>query len=152
MNETDHQTCVDGWLERQAEDLAVPQLIDLFDRALAAVWERAHRTLGEVTLTAIMDRVLHTAVERHSVLSALKLESAGIRSADLAAHVRSGEELTEAMRFLLVEFLTVLGNLTADILTPALHSELTAVTARPEASKPRRGAAGTARKIGEHKA
>ena len=55
------------------------------------------------------------------------------------------------MRFLLVEFLTVLGNLTADILTPALHSELTAVTVRPGASKTRR-AASTPRKIGEHKA
>ena len=28
------------------------------------------------------------------------------------------------MRFVLVEFLTVLGNLTAEILSPALHAEL----------------------------
>jgi hypothetical protein len=151
MTETDHQTCVDGWLEEQARDLAMPQLLALFDRALTAVWQRAQRTLGDVTLRAIMDRVLHTAADSHPVLSSLKLEASGVRSGDLAERVRSREELTEAMRFLLAEFLTVLGNLTADILTPALHSELTAVSVLPEAPATRR-AASTPRKAGEHKA
>ena len=36
-------------------------------------------------------------------------------------------ELVEGIRFVLVEFLTVLGNLTAEILTPELHSELSNV-------------------------
>jgi hypothetical protein len=151
MTETDHQTCVDGWLEEQARDLALPQLLALLDRALTAVWQRAQRTLGDVTLRAIMDRVLHTAADTHPVLSGLKLEAGGVRGGDLAGRVQSREELTEAMRFLLVEFLTVLGNLTADILTPALHSELTAVTVVPAASKTRR-VASTPRKVGEHKA
>jgi hypothetical protein len=151
MTETDHQTCVDGWLEEQAKDLALPQLLTLLDRALATVWQRAQRTLGDVTVRAIMDRVLHTAADSHPVLSSLKLEAGGVRSGDLAGRVRSREELTDAMRFLLVEFLTVLGNLTADILTPALHSELTAVTVLPEAPKARR-AATPRRNSGEHKA
>jgi hypothetical protein len=151
MTESDHKTCVDAWLEEQTKDLPVPKLLDLFDRALAAVWQRAHRTLGDVTLRAIMDRVLHTATASHPVLSSLKLEADGIRSRDLVGRVRGREELASAMRFLLVEFLTVLGNLTADILTPALHSELGAVSAVPQAPKARR-AASTPRKIGEHKA
>jgi hypothetical protein len=41
-------------------------------------------------------------------------------------------ELREAIRFVLVELLTVLGNLTAEILTPALHAEISRV-ARPGA-------------------
>jgi hypothetical protein len=44
-----------------------------------------------------------------------------------AAGLEHGE-LAEGMRFVLVEFLTVLGNLTADVLTPALQAELSKVT------------------------
>ncbi len=36
------------------------------------------------------------------------------------------EELTGAIRFVLVEFLSVIGHLTAEILTPALHAQLAA--------------------------
>ena len=151
MRESDHHTCVDVWIEDQACDRPVPQLLALFDCALAAVWQRAHHTLGDVTVRAIMDRVLHTATDHHALLSSLKLEATGIRCEDLGGRVRSGEELTDAMRFLLVEFLTVLGNLTADILTPALHAELRAVTAPSETPKARR-AARTPRKMGEQKA
>jgi hypothetical protein len=35
-----------------------------------------------------------------------------------------GPELVAGIRFVLVEFLTVLGNLTAEILTSELHAEL----------------------------
>ena len=35
--------------------------------------------------------------------------------------------LAEGIPFVLVDFLTVLGNLTADILTPVLHAELSKV-------------------------
>jgi hypothetical protein len=41
------------------------------------------------------------------------------RAVDLTA-----SELEAAIRYVLVEFLTVLGNLTAEVLTPALHAEL----------------------------
>lgn len=55
--------------------------------------------------------------------------------------------LIAGTRFVLVEFLTVLGNLTADILTPELHEELarvhrpdpggaTAATSDPAVIKP----------------
>ncbi|HZU97445.1 MAG TPA: hypothetical protein VFF73_12165, partial [Planctomycetota bacterium] len=39
----------------------------------------------------------------------------------------SNAQATEAFRFVLVELLTVLGNLTDDIITPALHSALSKV-------------------------
>jgi hypothetical protein len=147
MSESDHQACVDAWLEARAKDLTAAELPQLFERAFTALWQRAHRTLGDVTLRAIMDRVLHTAVSRHPVVSFLKLEPGGLRFD--ASGIGSREGLTDGMRFLLVEFLTVLGNLTADILSPALQSELAAVTL-PEAPSTRRAAA--PRKIGEQKA
>ena len=127
LDEAAHAECVEAWLERTAKTLAPAQLVTLFERALSALWRRAEVTLGEVTLTAIVDRVLYTASETYPFLSALKVDETGIgfdRFREQGAHVAN---LPEAVRLVLVEFLTVLGHLTDEILTPALHAELSKV-------------------------
>ena len=126
-----HALCVDAWLERSAAGLAPDALLRLLEAALDAVWIRTKTTLGEVTLTAIAERVLHNASEQFSLLWSLKIEpTTGIQCRELSDRIGSVEpaELREAIRFVLVELLTVLGNLTAEILTPALHAEISKVT------------------------
>jgi len=126
-----HALCVDTWLERSAAGLAPDALLRLLEAALDAVWIRTKTTLGEVTLTAIAERVLHNASEQFSLLWSLKIEpTTGIQCRELSDRIGSVEpaELREAIRFVLVELLTVLGNLTAEILTPALHAEISKVT------------------------
>lgn len=125
-----HAACVDGLLERSGKDLPPEVLLGLFEAALGALWRRTATTLGEVTLTAIAARVLYNASETFPLVSSLKVEpTGGISFRELRERISSvrGSELTEGMRFVLVEFLTVLGNLTAEILTPELHSELSNV-------------------------
>jgi hypothetical protein len=126
----EHGARVDEWLERSAASLAPELLLQLFDAAFGALWVRTRTTLGEVTLTAIAERVLHNASEKFPILSSLEVDpSAGIRCHPLRARVGSvrGPELLAGLRFMLVELLTVLGNLTAEILTPVLHLELSRV-------------------------
>lgn len=126
-NNNAHGAVVDDWLERCAIPLSSSEeLVRLFEEAFTALWQRAHRALGEVTLNAIVDRVLYNARERFSFFSSLEPATPGLRCDGLRGHAGSlhRDQLAEGMRFVLVEFLTVLGNLTADILTPALHSEL----------------------------
>ncbi len=130
-----HALCVDAWLERSATGLAPEALLRLFEAALNAVWVRTKTTLGEVTLTAITERVLHNASERFTLLWSLKIEPTnGIQCRELSDRIGSvaPSELRQAVRFVLVELLTVLGNLTAEILTPALHAEVSGV-ALPDA-------------------
>jgi len=120
----EHQLLVDGWVERVRAGSA-EALIRAFERLFAALWDRSHLTLGEVTLTAITERVLHTATERYPMLASIEVTTSGLRCDGL--RTQQGlplAEVTEGIRFVLVEFLTVLGNLTAQILTPALRSEL----------------------------
>ena len=126
MDENDHSACVDAWLERVAKGLPAARLLQVFEHGFAAVWRRAHETLGDVTLTAIVNRVLHTAAENFPFLSALKIEPIGLRFQGLHEHAASlhRDQFVGGLRFVLVEFLTVLGHLTAEILTPALHAEL----------------------------
>lgn len=122
-----HAACVDAWLERTAKGLSPEALLRLFEAALGALWIRTKTTLGEVTLTAIAERVLHNASEKYSLLWSLKVEpTGGIQCRELRERIGSVQpaELEEAIRFVLVELLTVLGNLTAEILTPELHLEI----------------------------
>lgn len=122
-----HAACVDAWLSRAAHHASADLLASHFEVALNALWTRTKTTLGEVTLTAIAERVLYIASERFPFLGALKVDpTTGFICGDLRE--RSAPlptaQLIAGMRFVLVELLTVLGNLTAEILTPELHAEL----------------------------
>jgi hypothetical protein len=128
-DEEDHAGYVDGWLAGTAATLPPAQLLTLFEQALGALWRRTEITLGEVTLTAIVDRVLYTASEQYPFLSALTIERAGISFDRLRSQEAHDTMLCEALRLVLLEFLTVLGHLTDEILTPALHAELSGISA-----------------------
>ncbi|HZL16248.1 MAG TPA: hypothetical protein VFG23_00755 [Polyangia bacterium] len=127
IDEGHHAACVEAWLTRSAAASSPETLLRLFEAALGAIWLRTKTTLGEVTLTAIAERVLHNASEKFSLLWSLKVEpAAGIQCRELRERIGSvpPTELLGAVRFVLVELLTVLGSLTAEILTPELHAEL----------------------------
>lgn len=124
--------CVDDWLKRVAPNshsLTTDHLLQLFERALDAVWHEAAESLGEVTLTAIATRVIFMSKERFPGLSGISIKADGISLDDLRerAGTSSAHELREPLRFLLTELLRVLGDLTANVLTPWLQAELSKV-------------------------
>jgi hypothetical protein len=131
--EDSHAAAVDAWLRDAVEDAAPAVQLELFRAAIEALWNRAAVTLGSVTLLAIAGRVLSTATHRHGFLSAVHLPSHGdarwkAQLRDRLAAVPRAELIT-GLRFGLVELLTVIGRLTAEILSPELHAALAAVTA-----------------------
>jgi hypothetical protein len=135
-----HTAFVEAWLQQVTRSASPPssdQLLGLLEQALGALWREAEGTLGEVTLTAIASRVLHVGKERYPPLVALSLDAGGFSVRELRERADSLQngELLEATRFLLVEFLRVLGSLTAEILTPWLHAELSNVKI-PDAARP----------------
>jgi hypothetical protein len=125
----DHDAFVAAWLERTAVGRSPHQLLELLERALNALCASAQKTLGEVTLTAIVDRVLHEAAERHPFLARLTFESSRVSHTELLEQTTLPPEAStrDGLQFVLAEFLTVLGNLTAEILTPAFHTALSKV-------------------------
>ncbi len=130
----DHAACVDTWLKRTSEKLSAETRLPLFEAAFAALWASARITLDEATLAAIAGRVLQDARARFPLLASLELAPrGGIICPDPGARARLAEDpgLEAGIRFLLVELLTVLGKLTAEILTPELHATLLQVD-RPE--------------------
>ena len=122
----DHAACVDEWRRRLGNDPDAAVLIRAFQGAYRAVWHRAQVTLGDVTLLAIGDRVLHDAAEHHPLLIDVQLDVAGISCGELLRRAPSLSmvDLERAVRTVLIELLAVLGRLTADVLTPPLHAAL----------------------------
>jgi hypothetical protein len=134
---TSHRSQVDEWMARATKG-PPERLLEAFEQSFGALWRRARLTLGDVTLMAILDRVLYTTAERFPQLPPLEVDETGLRAEklrDSAGSLRR-DHLAEAIRFILVEFLTVLGKLTAEVLSPALHAELSKVA--PGAKSPAR--------------
>lgn len=136
----DHQGTVDAWLARVAIGASAPALVALLQSALDVLWRRAQQTLGDVTVRTIVTRVVAVAAGRSPVLRELEVHAEGVSCAPLAHAVarRPGDPgdatigaaaVRAATRDVLTELLTVLGDLTANAITAALHEALRTVAA-----------------------
>jgi hypothetical protein len=121
-----HDKVIMEWRKGWTGTLAHAALLDVFERALDALWRRAHMSLGEMTLMAIVDRVLHQGSEKFPHLTLLRVETSGLHFGDLGPSAPSLDRalLEESLVFLVYELLRVFGTLTGEILTPGLHAEL----------------------------
>ena len=120
-----HALAVEQWLEDAAADLPAPRLIALLELALATLWVRANRTLGEVTLGAIVDRVLYLASERYPFLAISRSAADPVRfEVHQLGAVQHDKRLRDVIGFVVAELIGVLGNLTDEILTPGLLEAL----------------------------
>lgn len=126
VDDNPHREAARRWVDSAATGLAPERAVQNFEAAFGALWRRANRTLSDVTLMAILGRVLHVAAERFPLLAALEIEPSGLRCTALRAQAATLDQsrLLAALEFVIAEFLTVLGTLVAEILTPALHAEL----------------------------
>jgi hypothetical protein len=138
-----HAAAVSAWLGDDAATSGREELLARFERAFSAVWREAYMTLGEVTLGAIGRRVLFVGQERFPALSTVSIASDGFSFEGFRTGTAGLDpgELREALRFLLLELLTVLGSLTAEVLSPGLHAALASVTpaGNPPADRSRDG-------------
>lgn len=120
-----HTAAVETWHERLCAAAPSEDRPALIELAFSNVWARAGRALGGVTLAAIMDRVLAIVAEDEPILSPLRVTWAGLQWEELhALRSDSSAALCAAAVRLLTDFLSILGELTAEILSTALHDVL----------------------------
>jgi hypothetical protein len=138
-DEPTHKAAVDAWLERSIDHGSTVEIVRLFHAAFEGVWSRAVTTLGSITLTAIAERVLLTATDRYEFLSAINPRPNGDTRWKQHLHERLAvvprAELIEGLRFGLIELLTIVGRLTAEILSQELHTALIEVASNTHDSK-----------------
>ncbi len=117
---------VETWLGGVLAGAAPPRLLEVLTQAVAAIWSRAQQTLGDVTMQAVAERVAHHARARFTGLLMIAVDAEGM-TFGLPPHgitATVDPRLRDAACFVLVELLTVLGNLTAGVLTPPLHEAI----------------------------
>jgi hypothetical protein len=127
--EFDHGARVAAWLKPRSGSRSGPELLDLLDTALAEIGRTAANTLSEVTLLAVLERVAVHAREEFPAFEALDVDERGLTTARLRSldPPPSRKDAADLTRYVLTEFLSVLGNLTAEILSPRLHAALSRV-------------------------
>jgi hypothetical protein len=133
--EPTHRAVVDAWLAEASGHTSSIELCRMFHGGLERIWGRAQTTLGSVTLTAIAERVLHDTIERYAFLAVVTpLPNGNGRARDTVYERLANiprHELIEGLRFGVIELLTVIGALTAEILSHDLHEALTVATDKP---------------------
>jgi hypothetical protein len=107
---------VESWLKRRA---ATGSASLLASQALAAVWQRARRSLSELALCALGRCALDAAARDFPLLADARV---GARGFELPAAAPA--ELLAALGGLLGEFLTLVEETSGAILAPALEAEL----------------------------
>ncbi len=120
-----HELKVNAWID-QVSSLPADRLIILYRNTFQVIYKRAVVTLSEVTIEAILDRVVHKIQQRFPFLAQVKIDSKTKPLEVLFSELtdKKPTEMTEVFKFFLIELLTILGNLTAGILTPPLYKEL----------------------------
>lgn len=126
-----HANQVNEWDAKICAGLDLKSFVRTYECAIQAVENRSLITLSSVTLKVVVDRALNESIEKFALLSWATVEPERIDLSRLLEKCESYDptEIRKALRFLLIKILNVLGNITADVLSPALHSELMLVNA-----------------------
>lgn len=125
-----HTQQVEEWASQDADKLSAKMQVQLYAMAVEAIEIRSRNTLSSVTVLAVVDRVIHESKEKIPILFPVTIDSNGMNLSGLLETCEACKkaDLSKALRFLLTELLTILGDITADILTDPLHQELKKVT------------------------
>ncbi len=125
-----HEEIVDKWLAKNNSGLTTNQLEKFMVVGIQAIQTRAQITLSDITLLAIIDRVLYQSKKKFPSLDGIEMNSKVMSFAKLNYNNENDKslDLLSALQFILVELLRVLGRITAEILTVPLHRELLNVT------------------------
>jgi hypothetical protein len=124
-----HRNFISDWERQTADGLTPLEHLHLLERAIHAIEARSSKTISVITQKVILDRVLHQGIEYYPFLEAVTIDGSIFNFRALTSQKNHPtHEIIEALRFLLVELLTVLGRITADILTGPLHREILGIS------------------------
>lgn len=127
-----HFQIVDEWLTTNSIGLSLDQQVFLLEKGIHSVEQRALKTLSNIGLMVILDRVLHQSTEKFDLLCDVKIINGinidAILNSEITKNTKDTQNIIIGLRYFLIELLRVLGRLTAEILTKPLHTELKNVT------------------------
>lgn len=137
----DHSAFVEEWLDDAGRGLDCERLLELLQQAVRVVWDSARVSISDVTLDAVLERVVINARDHFPWLPALPVVHSSIDTSVLRAHCGRAKlgEILKASRFIVTEFLAINGNLTGEALTPAMHRGLAKARWKKPKDSPKSG-------------
>ena len=116
-------------MEHAAKEVPSSALLVLFEEAWRALWRRSESAVGEVALESISQLIRANAVEKYPFLSPLILNGPEVSYKALLGSLEELDknQLQEGLGLMLVEFLSVIGDLTDQLLTPGLYEVLSRI-------------------------
>ena len=122
----EHAKKVDEWISKSVVGLEQVDQARVFASALLEIENRVLLTLSSITWKAILERALSQSSELHPLLLGIKVEAHGLSIAGLLPSLQSEHtnQVIESFRFFIIEILTIVGNLTAEVLTEPLYRVL----------------------------
>jgi hypothetical protein len=121
-----HSTIVEDWLSLLPVNSNKLKTFEFFEKAFNRVFDKASVSMSEITLSAILDRVLYNSAEQFPLLATLQIKNDCLNFTEFKKTLKkhSEKEMKDAFHYMLTEFLCVIGNVTGEQLTPLLHKEL----------------------------
>jgi len=128
---SEHAKKVDEWISKSVVGLEQVDQARVFASAILAIENRILLTLSSITWKAILERALSQSIEQHPLLSGIKVEAHGLSIAELLPTLQSEQtnQVIESFRFFIIELMTIVGNLTAEVLSEPLYRVLSEVVA-----------------------
>ena len=123
---TQHSQTIGNWVEKSTRALSKAEKIDLFEKSLLKIVSKCQTSLSEITLGAVLDRVLYNSSEQYPLLLSIHLKGVLLDFDHIRNHLDpvTDSEVNEAFHYLITELFFIIGNITAEQLTPLLLAEL----------------------------
>jgi hypothetical protein len=121
-----HSAFVTAWLAEATAGLSPEQVLDLAEEALNRLWRRVNLSIGVLTLQAILDRAIFVSADLWPPIGRIRVDATGVHCRDLRqdADAETAATMIAGFRGLFITLLTILSDLTADMLTTALYQTL----------------------------
>ena len=122
----EHAKKVDEWISKSVVGLEQVDQARVLASAILEIENRVLLTLSSITWKAILERALSQSSEQHPLLLGIKVEAHGLSIAGLLPSLQSEHtnQVIESFRFFIIEILTIVGNLTAEVLSEPLYRVL----------------------------
>ena len=125
-----HAEEVDLWIQKTIKDRPIAEQIQTFSEAILSLKNRITVTLSLATWNVILDRSLLQSQVLYPVLKIVGVETGIIVSGkDSEKGEANLQDVTLALRYFLIELITILDSLTSAILTNAIYAELDKISA-----------------------
>lgn len=133
----EHAAQLATWIEATTQGLSSHKTLGLFEQTITALWTTSRSILSSVLLLAVSERVLFHGSTHHPILKLVEVNVSGFNFDELRKTAKkiSHDQIVAALRQVLTDFISILGDITNEVLSPILFQVLAKINLQNEHTK-----------------